>query len=524
MSQYINDLGMTYKGDFYIHRHKKNIGRMISTYQANDNGISTNDLVATFSKLKSKSNAAIKNQYKQLLEISMIDENSVVLLNQVFKNNGDLTQLNRQLTQSLQEVFETNRISSMIQQQTNIDWSNLQDLDTILQDSEADLKNLDSILDALENTVSLIKTHGSYIAGLIRTIRKQKGITISQFGAELQKALALEEKQEKDIKSVQQYQVNEVIVELKRLASRLAHGTKSGHVLPDDDSDGLTGQFLKAYLDRTFFSTTMAEALAMSINNAALQESALTIAQSAKNIQGTGRETVKFEYTSTSGEYNKTNTEAARQGKADIRLNNIQVDLNYLLGKDMGKINMSLGISNKAYKTLDFGGGTGKSQVISGGDIPLTRVFNMLTTLKTHQYLGYNVLAWTSQTAPHNKKISQGGANLTPALESLQDALFTRATVYLFGARGTTDFAGFLLINGVFYSLWEIIEYVTQNSLKSSSQASVDQAVIYSIEGRRDFGLGLLEKTNDARIKDVNARIAASKISAHLKPSKLPRI
>ena len=518
MSEYNNDLSLMYKGDYYIHRHQKNIGRMISEYKNNDTGMPVNKMASIFTGLKNNANIAIKNQYKTLYSYNVVGKDSEVLLNEVFKNN-DFDKLDSEIKQMLANRIDSEKIANLVRIQNRINWD-LEDLDKALKGTTQDLSSIDSLLTGLADAVTLINKKGYLLAGIINQARGDGQISVSQFGQNFTQALTQFEMSNKIPRTVEGKQIQDVLNEFKKIAARFQYGTKGGTAKEQSDPNkSITGEFLKNYIDKHFFSTVLAEGLALGIAQSATNSAGMIIKNSLDSVKRTGGELVEFEYTNTSGFYNKDNTDSAKQGKADIKLKNVQVDLGYIFDNMQGTMTLNIGLSNKSYKALNFGGGSGASSEIKGGSISLPRAFNLLTTQSKYHYIGYNVLAWTANNAPKSKELTKDAKDLTDALDALQDALFTRSFVYLFGARGKVDFANYLLINGQLISLWEVLRYASNTTIKSRSRSGSFDGLVYSIDGHGSFGKFLNRSNPDIRISETNALIAQAKITAHLNAS-----
>ena len=145
----------------------------------------------------------------------------------------------------------------------------------------------------------------------------------------------------------------------------------------------------------------------------------------------------------------------------------------------------------------------------------------MLTNSERIKYLSYNVLAWSSASAP--KKYKKDAENIQPALLSLQDALFTRSTLYLFGARGKADFANFMFVNGKLISMLDILnKVVNQNEIATTStMANSNQGVIFSMPGRASWWDKLPKnaiRDHSRRVQALNKAINDSTIEGHINP------
>ena len=209
MSEYNNDLSLMYKGDYYIHRHQKNIGRMISEYKNNDTGMPVNKMVSIFTGLKNNANIAIKNQYKTLYSYNVVGKDSEILLNEVFKNN-DFDKLDSEIKQMLANRIDSEKIANLVRIQNRINW-NLEDLDKALKGTTQDLSSIDSLLTGLADAVTLINKKGYLLAGIINQARGNGQISISQFGQNFTQALTQFEMSNKIPRTVEGKQIQDVL-------------------------------------------------------------------------------------------------------------------------------------------------------------------------------------------------------------------------------------------------------------------------------------------------------------------------
>lgn len=511
--------GYTYGGGFYIHLHQKDIGAMLTHKPAD-----VNSLVNTFKNQKNNARRAIQTQYKELFLANVAPEGYSVL-EKLFDDNGSIEKIDAVLKDFFQQGLNSENIKKIIEKQKEINWGPTENFKKALSSTSKKWEGFDSLLDSIAESIKLLnQTDGNAIAMLIKDAQNKK--TLGGVGRSLEKALS---KVAIDNTTIQGKNLEKAISTLNIFASRLATGDKSGKLKEDreKDDDPITIEFLKSSIDRNFFSTILGESAAMDMQYLGEEGAKIYMKEAIENIKSTGKESEHLLSTSIKGSYSGTTTIGERrQGKADVKFNNIILSLDQILdGKQgLGNITLSIGLSNKAYKTLSLGQNntlTNKS-LVTGGSMKINDIFSMLTSYERIKYLGYNVLAWTSGSAPNQLK--DDAPDIEPALYALQDALFTRATLYLFGARGKADFANFMFINGQLISMLDIVDRVIkQNNIATTSTMNngKQQGVIFSIPGRYKWWSTLNGDTvydHVIRVQTLNKAINDSRIEGHINP------
>lgn len=510
------DQGYIYEGGFYIHLHQKHIGAM-STHKP----ATIDSLVRTFNGQKEKARQAVQNQYKELFTYN-ITQKEVDSLNELFKDNGNIEKIDQTLKQFFEESLNSEKATQIIDKQRQISWGNT-DLKKKLDSTSEVWKGFDSLLGNLAASVKILNQQdGAAIAGIIRHARTKK--TIGEVGESLLKALKAVNIENT---TIQGKNLQKAVDALKDISRRLATGDKSGSVKNKRSKDDpITIEYLKGSIDRNFFSTILGESAAMDIDTLANSTTAIAIQDVANSVRSTGKDTTIRIRSNEKGSYaGDIKIGEKRQGKADVKFENVVANLDEILDTNgkYGKITLSIGLSNKAYKILNLGDNnsiTNKS-LVTGGSIPINKVLDMLTNSERIKYLSYNVLAWSSASAP--KKYKKDAENIQPALLSLQDALFTRSTLYLFGARGKADFANFMFVNGKLISMLDILnKVVNQNEIATTStMANSNQGVIFSMPGRASWWDKLPKnaiRDHSRRVQALNKAINDSTIEGHINP------
>ena len=509
--------GYTYGGGYYIHLHQKHIGAM-KTHKP----VESDSLVRTFTGQRNKAREAIQQQYKELF-LANVNIEGYNALEELFKDNGNIDLIDEVLYDFFQQGLNSQKIQDIINTQKEIDWASSQyNLKDKLETTSLKWEGFDSLLEGLAKSVELLNaTDGRAIASLIRDAQT-KG-TIGEVGKELQKSL---NNIKIDNTTIEGEILQKAIETLNTFANRLATADTSGKLKEDRIKDSpITIEFLKSSIDRNYFSTVLGESAVADMNILAVNQANIEFEKTLENIRSTGKTPTALLKSNFQGSYaGNVEIGASRQGKADVKFNNLTLNLDEILNKEgYGKITLSIGLSNKAYKTLGLkdNGKLTKESLITGGSIKVNDVFDMLTANTRIRYLGYNVLAWSSSSAP--KDFQDDSFNIEPALSALQDALFTRATLYLFSARGKIDFSNFMVINGKLISMWEIVEKILnqRNIATTSTMNNSWQGIIYSLPGRASWWKNINGNNifnHATRTQMLNDAINNSRIEGHINP------
>ena len=341
MSKYsVYDLGVDpFSCGYYIHAHQKNIGRSLSSYRDNDQGISSADLTTKFKELKQNAKTAVENQYRALISYHFLkdieDENTLMFLNQTLKDNGNLDKINKAMKEELQERLNTNNIKNIIKQQQSIPWDEaIETVDKIVNNltevTESDLRNLDQMFTAIAKGVQQVNLHGKTLAAILIHLKNTHQANLQSFGQELLteltkfEATLYKKDKEGEFKSVQAQQIYPVLKKLRVLANRFSEMKKN------KSDEPLTGEYIKGIIEKGIFSTALGESVGAGIIYAGEGNAVLSIKNSINSIKGSvGQDTVKFDYTDTEGHYSGI-SEAARQGKSDLRFENVFLNIGYV--------------------------------------------------------------------------------------------------------------------------------------------------------------------------------------------------
>ena len=509
-------------GDYiYIHKNALSIGRM-----GNGKAKSDNDLVATFRSQKKRIGLAAKNQYIHFMKESIQPSLGVnKLLESILdekNNNRDIIMkdIHQVLLEGYEKQFDSKNIEKLLKLNQSIDLKSstnktkVEALNKMFQgeNNKKGFKFLDQILSVMAEACSLIKgPHGSYfMTALINSMGKND---FRATGTELQRIANdfINNQNGKMLNEVQLTQGLALADTLNKIGNRLKQGvTSKGNLLSADSLRGL--------LSNSFFPD-MAEILAIQLKEVGVNSAVNYVKELART---TGKDPYKLQYTNSKGEtdnasFNTSETqlqsyvERASYGKAD-GLFNVKIDASKtMINSFQGKIEMTVGISSKAYATNQIGGSlTDVNDIYHlGGGFTLGLAFKTMGLSLYNKYLGYNVIARDQAVFP------QG-------LRALQDIILTRSIVYLAAGRSSKDFSQLLLLNGKLVSMWDIILYAVQNDIGASASMDNELSGLYmSIPDRRNIIAYAENKNWKNRIEDTNEAIQKAVIRLSIIPKKI---
>ena len=491
-------------GNIYVHLHSENIGMA-----ENENGepIRPSQVTSIFQSRKKQALQASKRQFTNLF-FKSLDENSIRLLKQVFNSGNQdqiMTQVQRQMGKQIQESLNIEKIQQLVnlEKSRNVN---------VLSKEIVNNKSIQAYNDLISLLEQAMKIVGSQEGSFLSLALLQNPPSIQAGGKRLLKALNDFKKNNegKEIKSKEIEKVNHIIDFVLPLGKRLIDiGTQRR-----GSKDFFTADALKKLI-QGIFSTGFAEVLAGNITELATQ----TIMKNVETVFS-GQQGVEISFTDQHGNFVRTGgTKSA--GKADVKLKNVSLSLQNILGEDQGSITVEVGISNKFYITQNFHDLNGKKLTTgtfgSGSGGSLTEA--LLTTFGDnlrYLYYSYNILS-------HADKEMWKTPN-----RALNDILLTRQIVRLFASRGgSADFAQFMLVNGKIIPIWDIILSTIQNvGYSSNEEGHNNQAVYLSIPDRPEIMEAAQQREDklEQRIINVNQKISKAKIYAHLNLAKLQTI
>ena len=464
--------GLDGKNYYYIHRH-------IAHFEKDE-------AVAAFGQQKQEDYIKMKNRYKEnyLASLQGVNPKAMEKLNlalsedEVMSNLDEaiLNVLNDEVSKSIEE-FE---IDKMLK-------SAYASLDNYL--NTQDLKELDALFAQITDAAELLRSNITEITAAIgqkawvgggRDLSKVKMVLDQQIALFNGKNVRVAKK---DMQSVLQ--------SLKLLVNGL-------------DSKAVKKSALQGYL-KNIFSTKVGERAVSKGVMKALQHFSQTIDETlagADNIQVTN------DLRQALADYGQNKT---TRFKTDNSFKGLSLEL-----EDGESFKIDLGISTKWYKNVKQ---TDKSKVAITTENNFIHRVNQLLAGDQGRYYAYNALALVNQDGT--------------AYAALKAAIVARTLDYLisgFGAQG--DFSQFIVINGKFYSIWQIVLAVQNfNNGQGSSDMNPGKTDPITISAS---GLSKIAKqTDDARkytpneveaykrAKAQNVALNNLRLTGHFYPSRL---
>lgn len=477
MPQQFHDNGKVY---YYIHRHQKHFPK--------------NAALALFEQQKKQGYTQAKSRFKQNLanSITAIDKDAKLRLEQALSQEEVLTDLQTSfvnvLNNTMQESIQSFNLETMIN-------SASVSLNRYIEGKDS--KDLDKLFAQIIEASKLLNTDISsltYLLGRKSEFRKDRDLV--KLNDEIQKRL--KELEGKKL-NVSQSRVKSILGSLNRLTSDLSN---------KDLSDKNTKQGLTSCLTN-IFSTQVGEYIVARIMGEIVGEGLQDIRQSL-----VGSQNLTFEEGSDDMDLFINFGQKDRQRyKADVHYPNISISLEECGG---GNFKISLGVSAKWYKNL---GSTNKVSITSENFVH--RLTQLMQEHGGSLYYAYNAVGLMHQD--------------NSMYTALKAALVARnIDVFVSGLGTQGDFAQFLIINGEFYSAWDIVRTLEQynHGQGSTKETGTTDPITSSISNAKNIA-DITESVKDAPGNIMNAYIRAkiqnnlfneSKLNVHFHPQRLRRI
>lgn len=518
-----------YGGNYYIHKHIENIGRM-----NNQSPLTDSQIASIYNQYKQDSAIATKKQYIDYVKRSIISEVKPgvqkVLDNALDPENTNdkiLNRLHNVLMQNFEKQFNNQAVLTAMNKQAELNWSVIEndsamELDKILTsngtsgDPFKGFKFLDQILGVLAETCKLLKTKQGNKLAVILASQKSNYKTTKELGTNLRSAL-------EDF--IQRYNgtkvtladvkeglyianlINNFAITLEK--NQTNNGAKNQKYL---SLRGLQGIFQNNIFPK------ISELFINHVQVIGVENIYDTIGAVIKSTSQSADDPVYIQAYTPEGEIIKNQflknvglTEGKERkdaGKADS-LYNIDLNLETITGKTHGSITMSIGISTKAYLDNSIGvpltSVTRDEDYSLGKGLNLGQAFSLIPHLSQYdRYLGYNIIARKRQDMPSSAI-------------ALQDVLITRGLSYLAAGRSAQDSAQLLFLNGNIMSMWDVIKYGLENNIGFSRGG-----IYWELKNQKNI-LNLAKPENNfyTRVVQVNSEIEKSVIKLEIIPRKI---
>lgn len=472
---------------YYIHYHQENIGKANNTE-------TVPNIVNSFKAQKKAAYEESKSAYKRMFKDNLSD-NSKELLDELFSDDNLMTEVNKEMEKSLEAALDTDKLQSlMAQQRTLINeqtvFSKIMGRDTVQR-----VQGFSDLIEGLANACILLESEeGAYVAAQLLKVKDSitRKTTRAAAGKKIQNAIKRFAINNNGA-TVDERRMIHAANAINALANQLITGkTKKG--------DSITAKSLKRVIDNVF-SLGFSEAVATFVNNTA------EIAVDQTLMRLAGKDTTKA-LTYDKGQWTEIDS-SLLSGKVDIFAPNASFSLKSLGNINGGTIEINLGLSNKSYRTNDFGTlpKTGKNTFGVGSGGSFKSAIELIFGKETyHGYLAYNVMAHRT--------------GMSAEAEALQDLLLTRQVMNLFASRGgSSDFAQFIIANGQVVSTWEVL-LQTEKFVGKSSSRNKEQAISLSLMTKdAEKAAGIWNQYE--RVKEVNRALDSMALRAHLHIDKL---
>lgn len=477
----------------YIHQHEQNIGKLY--------GGQTGLALALTNEHKA---IAAKAQYKDLFfKNSSLSQGALHLIQEASEHTEDevWNSINRGLINSLKENLDVSSLKALHNTAAKIP-----SIPQIMAGKENRLKQQQDFFKQIGKAVSIMEGNNSGLGLALSQLGqgRQRAMSWRGMGSALAGAVAAFQKSNNYtiLKGSALESMNEVIRSLNNLAQNFStQQTKSGKSMASEES-------WRSTFNNVF--TGLSEGI-----GARIVASALGAADDAVKTVGSNTHSQMIFTPSGERMYGKPVF-----GKTDIKGTNLWLSLeeNSVLGH-YSNIAIDLGASMKFYKSASFSiAGQNTLSISSGSGGSLASALNAVYGGNSARslYYAYNVLAHQSE----------------PGQSLVHDALLSHNILRLFATTGTSsDFSQFMIINGEIVSIWDMVQYVSNNFVGLSSSQNKHQAISLSIDGRKDIiaavnssSTGSMLRQAMHRSRSVNAAINAATIKATLHVHKLARL
>ena len=516
-------------GNYYIHRHAENIGKIKTGQQE--------DLFNLFTDLKGRQAAALANkrQYKFLFNTHLSDE-ALSLVNETFEGNEEefITAIDEVLRTNLQAGLNEEKFNKVLDKFQGLDLNKAQlnqELNNAIEGLEKPFSELNSIIEVIYECVKILGNAGKALAVYLNNeFNFGNGINITSredCGRKLMSAIN-KVRQDMDekvlISSKGLKQVEAVVRSLNILADRLITGKTASN-------ETLSADSLKKVFEGTVMSEGIGEALGIAIDTAAKKNIDIAISRAAKDFSLTGKDKFRISVTNPEGEYTGGQIGEEAAGKTDLKYKNVEVNLSSKFGPDFGEIKLDVGLSIKFYKDAYFtdngfaGKKGGNVTFHTGAGLKLDRALAISLKGERLRYLAANVLAWQKEDAA-----------AAQATNNLGDVLIRRNLVNAISSRGTnesnSDFSMFMLVNGKIVSVWEMINYVLNTDNEVTTANSPFEIRIGDNKGKIDGSsktkissllTRYIKEEWNVRIKNTNAALQKANVSIGVRPTLLAK-
>lgn len=430
---------------YYIHRHV--------------NHFQMGAAQARMKQIRDEQYGKMRKRYVQnYINSTSLTQDQQRLLSQAMEGKEGLVS---EMDKILSESFASSANQKLAGKTLDMVTDSYKAIDNYLKDAEKDLRKLDTLFTQITNAIKLLNSSGGAELAMILKSNLRNANDITALRAATQDALKFFEGK---VIRVNNKQIYSILQSLDRFVAALEGGSYSKPKL-------------QGYL-RNIFSTQLGEIIAGKAGSLAYKETR----QLGKNIssKSSGTNTIRFEEDSELATHFKQFGSQSRVYKTDALL---ETPMTIVEGENEIKFEVGTGLSVKWYKSLK---NTGQVGVVNEKSLE-HRLEQMLNG--NDKYLAYNAIALAGQD-------SSGYTALKSAI------LARNLDTFISGlGGGSKDFSQFLVINGEFYSIWDIINVVQNyNSGVGSTDEKTNDPFTISATGASK----VIQLTQDAQNREAN--------------------
>lgn len=460
---------------YYIHRHLEHFER--------------DKAIKLFQSQKKQNYLIMKDRFKRnYLDNVNIDERALKILNASMEED----ELIGNLDETLLNILNTRVSEAIAQYDLNKKISGAYNsLDKYLKSKDA--KDLNELFTQISAATDLLNTDNKELVALIgpRGLYK-KNPNLKKLSNLLQK----------EIQSLENSRLNvskQRLLSVEKSLNNLVNG------LSNKDFNKTS---LQKYLSN-IFSTQIGEYV---VSKAVSEGLNIGLKEIRASLSGTSN--IKIDST----EVDDLIQQYGQRGKTTFKTDNSFKDLNIVINDQGNSVNINLGISTKWYNSSK---GRINDSVAITTEVSFLHRVNQMITDDLGKYYVYNSLAWVNDDDSMYKALK--AAIVARNLDVLVSGI---------GIQG--DFSQFIVINGEFYSIWQIIvalENYNHGEGSYSKNSSMDPVTISAT------GLSKVAELNEkvkndpgnlvaayARSKQQNHLIEELGLSGHFFPNKLKNI
>lgn len=462
--------GIRDANDFYIHFNNANIG--------NRGQLSKIDLTAQYAKRRENINRNLRNQYIKLFDTNLLNGETI-------KSLSDALDINQ--TEVL-NILNTEMVKTISQSINSSSFDNINTLISLGNKDEINMSNLNKVVSQVKGTndsITATKNMLNVIAQAVALIEGEYGADVSsglaalilnsinngskatEIGIKLQDALQNFKKNNNGTLYSEEVFIK-VINGLYNLAFVLENAKFKS------TNKKISAKGLSILLKQNILSTNIGEGLAINAFGqgiGAIKKEIDHVGASTVIVDSTGRGKTFYNEWTDYGHRMLSSLKRNSQHiirKADMQVSSknntgFSIDVTIPTSDQEGfakTVDIILGLSTKFYTGLGFNNNDHKAQGVysSGSGGSLANAIATVWTNLNQRYFIYNYIAHDMFTSEIN------------------DLILRRMLIRLFSSAGGSgeDFAQIIFLNGILISLWDLVQYIRNNTFISNNAITLN--------------------------------------------------